>query len=333
MPRHRYRVPRKLLEGLDFAAAEIHAMTQGNADPCHKCGTLDTPGYIHAECRACRHVFCYKDCVHDHSCGNYRTISEDEYAMLTAIISKPADDAPRLIYADFLNDLGTERDDDRAVYIRLNVLNLPTPELGKLIPRGGLKQPQPYDQDTARTWQQLWWAKLIPETPTDVPIAHPYTSWVHWRGMIEYVECTLEDWLTHGPSLIRRHPIQSVRIINRQPFGGRVTLGSFDRRGASRCAWFTQGMNGVSFIPMPISDFFEGSGGGLRGGHFAYSSYDAAYAGLSNACLKWARSYNDAVLSEIKKSSKERRKELLDAVDPTPRSAQSLLKRLQESGL
>ena len=41
-----------------------------------------------------------------------------EGAFLADIIAHPADDAPRLVYADWLEEHGDEKDQDRAAFIR-----------------------------------------------------------------------------------------------------------------------------------------------------------------------------------------------------------------------
>src|SRR4051812_26470093 len=45
----------------------------------------------------------------------------DEKALLAAIFAHPDEDAPRLIYADWLDEQGGESNADRAEYIRLEV--------------------------------------------------------------------------------------------------------------------------------------------------------------------------------------------------------------------
>jgi uncharacterized protein (TIGR02996 family) len=49
------------------------------------------------------------------------TLTSDRHAFVQAIIANPADDAPRLIYADWLEERGTEENDARAELIRLGI--------------------------------------------------------------------------------------------------------------------------------------------------------------------------------------------------------------------
>jgi uncharacterized protein (TIGR02996 family) len=59
-------------------------------------------------------------------------VSQDEEALLAAIDAAPLDDAPRLIYADWLQERGK---DDRAEYLRAVVGLLHPPETPALVAR------------------------------------------------------------------------------------------------------------------------------------------------------------------------------------------------------
>src|SRR6188474_3458028 len=48
-------------------------------------------------------------------------MSPDELPFLDAILARPADDAPRLVYADFLADTGSPADAARAELVRVQL--------------------------------------------------------------------------------------------------------------------------------------------------------------------------------------------------------------------
>jgi uncharacterized protein (TIGR02996 family) len=121
-----------------------------------------------------------------------------EEAFLEAIRQQPDDDAPRLIYADWLEEHGQP---ERAEFIRVQI------EMDRL-PEGS---PRWYDLDgraqALLAQQELDWLG---------PMAEVLTSWLFRRGFLDSVELQAEMFLRRGEELFRREPIRKYCL--RDPF-------------------------------------------------------------------------------------------------------------------
>lgn len=107
------------------------------------------------------------------------------------------------------------------------------------------------------------------------------------RGFIQSIECKLSDWLQHGPTICREHPVQSVRITDRNPF-------TYWDHEANRDGWgwhFTNDEGLESFLPVVLIPFFAKvvTGTRYRGRYCYYASPEAAHSDLSQAYIQWAR--------------------------------------------
>ncbi len=47
--------------------------------------------------------------------------------------------------------------------------------------------------------------------------SHPEIHVLYRHGFVECVSCTTDDWLTHGPALVRAAPLREVRLTDRKP--------------------------------------------------------------------------------------------------------------------
>lgn len=125
-----------------------------------------------------------------------------ETSFLADIIENPDDDAPRLIYADWLDDSGQL---DRAEFIRTQcaatmcsgesrkeLMDRATAVLPK-IPRSALHIPQQRPRRTSKGWS---------------------TAWVR-RGFVEAVTATASD-VTNYPNVLRYNPIDGINISARR---------------------------------------------------------------------------------------------------------------------
>jgi uncharacterized protein (TIGR02996 family) len=101
----------------------------------------------------------------------------DRDAFLAAIAAAPADDLPRLVYADWLDDRG---DADRAAFVRRQVAGRPA-------------------GDPAVEW------------------LGPLAQWVYHadyaRGMPEHLVLSAAAWLRHGERIRRLAPVRSVALL------------------------------------------------------------------------------------------------------------------------
>jgi uncharacterized protein (TIGR02996 family) len=136
--------------------------------------------------------------------------------LLDAMRANPKDLAPRLVYADVLDDLGYCAD---AAFVRRNcdVYSLPIchperraitsiPELKAAMAAGyifpaGLVLPAEYAEIDESTPDLL--------VETDPPVG--LRIWAD-RGLFRHVECDLKDWVRHADNMVRWHPIRSADV-------------------------------------------------------------------------------------------------------------------------
>jgi uncharacterized protein (TIGR02996 family) len=111
-------------------------------------------------------------------------LTDDERALLRAVIADPDADLPRLVYADFLDDRNRERDAERANLIRYQIAHS--------------------DQWTRAN------DALLPEMPAGGQA-------VVRRGFADWVSLSLAEFWAHAADLFARHPIAAVRLDDRFP--------------------------------------------------------------------------------------------------------------------
>lgn len=118
----------------------------------------------------------------------------DGDALLRAILDDPDDDAPRLVYADWLDEHG---DASRAAFIRAQI------ELARL------PADDPARDGLVQTERTLWRANRASWTAW-VP------SWAHVaefrRGFLEEIRCHAADFLAEVDGVFRQTPLLSVRL-------------------------------------------------------------------------------------------------------------------------
>jgi uncharacterized protein (TIGR02996 family) len=136
-------------------------------------------------------------------------------AFIAAIVAEPADDTPRLVAADFLEEHG---EPDRAALIRIQIelarrdasgLN-DEPETGELRKKErallGPKSEKP----------QWWAAEECPELLRPDPrgrLRFEGTERLTWRrGFVEWVTCPAAEWLRHGVAVRSRNPVREVML-------------------------------------------------------------------------------------------------------------------------
>lgn len=125
-------------------------------------------------------------------------------ALLKAILAAPEEDAPRLVYADWLQEQG---DEERAGLIRRmcaspreTLLLNGVGELGWSCGGASLLAP---------------WDCLMREADRVFPPPHPRATsnvLVAVRGFFTEVTCTAADWLTHADALTAAHPVREVTL-------------------------------------------------------------------------------------------------------------------------
>src|SRR5262245_8765953 len=122
-----------------------------------------------------------------------------EDAFLQDIAARPGEDAPRLIFADWLEECG---DADRAEFIRLQVeraqlVGEPTREARR---RG--KQLRHRERQLLAKHRRTWLGPLLGNIE----------SYAFHRGLLHHVRLTPEQLLRHGGNLARFPAVQSVHL-------------------------------------------------------------------------------------------------------------------------
>ena len=113
-------------------------------------------------------------------------------ALLAEIIANPAEDTPRLAYADCLEEQGADR--RHAQFIRNQIAGVP-----RAVPRSAVVPLEPL-------------VGLCVGRRPDGAVVTGRGSVVFRRGFADEVTCTAEDWIRHGREVRRLHPITRVNL-------------------------------------------------------------------------------------------------------------------------
>ena len=207
-------------------------------------------------------------------------IVTDGDALLHAILADPTDDLVRLVYADWLDEVG---EPDRAGLIRVQI------ELVHTILDELLAHEQrllgPFDD---RVWQRRReWAlppAMLTKWPTDIG------GWEWHRGFPEVWHCPLAMWETHGRSLVSVNPVRRVVLIDREPQSSLINPRKPER------TWFRDEGNWIqppeeaSLLLPPLFDLLESDAldFAMLEHSRIYPTRADALAALSEACLRRA---------------------------------------------
>lgn len=168
----------------------------------------------------------------------------DGEAILRTILDNPDDDAPRLVYADWLDEHGQE---EAAEFIRVQVelARSPrweyaeckvcgaTPNEEGYINHGrgcyvldsdgggseGAAETERYIELSTRERELLnaGWRRLAPDFPLlmtngflDIIAGHANVTF--HRGFVERITCTASDWLAHADAIRAAHPVRAVTL-------------------------------------------------------------------------------------------------------------------------
>jgi uncharacterized protein (TIGR02996 family) len=129
--------------------------------------------------------------------------SDTGKALLRGVIAEPDDDAPRLVYADWLDESG---DADRAEFVRLQ-LRLARMDPGDPARPAGLARERELLAARAGAWLKpfvRWlhapWKGLTPNRP----------RWAFRRGFLEHVTLDVEGFEKHAKSLLNAAPVREA---------------------------------------------------------------------------------------------------------------------------
>jgi uncharacterized protein (TIGR02996 family) len=136
----------------------------------------------------------------------------DGDALLAAILAFPAEDTPRLVYADYLDEQDAH---SRAELIRVQceldrrwALAIPRHVMTYAMFPPGMRHE--WDEfDKLRTRER----ELLPSFAD--ALRHRYSVRMEFqsvRGFVESLTCTAQDWLAHAASITRAHPVERVTL-------------------------------------------------------------------------------------------------------------------------
>jgi uncharacterized protein (TIGR02996 family) len=142
----------------------------------------------------------------------------DRAALLAAILADPADDTPRLVFADFLAETGDPADAARAAFIRAEVEaeRLPFDAPGRA----------PLDRlagQLYRTFADAWNRELPGWLAAGGVVRYR-------RGFVEDVELSIARFVSHGAGLFAVAPVTTLRLTLPHPPGSPVPYGVFGMR-------------------------------------------------------------------------------------------------------
>lgn len=145
----------------------------------------------------------------------------DHDAFMRTIIASPDDDAPRLVYADWLEEYGGQP--ERADFIRVQIerWKLDRFHLSCTGTKCGFAKCNTLrrrEMELIETHPTDWWPDCLigwrwitaePLRPGEMLI-RPWR-----RGFIELAECTWGDWLTHAIAIRAATPLRKVALADR----------------------------------------------------------------------------------------------------------------------
>jgi uncharacterized protein (TIGR02996 family) len=246
-----------------------------------------------------------------------------QLALLNAIIANPEDDAPRLIFADWLDENVVESccficdglgGKIESVYgFKTDIIPCGNchgtgrvsngfAERAALI-RCQIKHPRWFGDDT---WMEsanknedgyldaLSWLKS--SHCKDEFAATQDGNWV-WnkqrpdgivgivrRGFVDEIHCTLQQWLDHGKDIVREHPVTKVMATDKKPFQRLLC------EKENRFAWWRHRVTSSIESPNIPSEVFCHLKDGTQSSWRGYELSEYAIEDLSRALLAWAKS-------------------------------------------
>lgn len=249
-------------------------------------------------------------------------------ALLNAIIANPDDNAPRLIFADWLDENAVESECEKCDGTATHHISYYAHEACPSCNANGrvsngfaeraasircqIKHPRWFGDDT---WMEsdnknedgyldaLSWLKSDHCKTEFANTQEGNWVWnkmrpdgivgVYRRGFIDEIRCTLKQWLDHGKDIVREHPATKVVATDKEP----RAMGTHKLPVVS---WWTTNPTGrplleydSTYIQRDVFDFLIGKLQfvELRKDVWKnYSDAEQAHAALSSALLAWAKS-------------------------------------------
>ncbi len=141
----------------------------------------------------------------------------DRAALLAAILAAPDDDAPRLVYADWLDEQG---EGERAEFIRVQI------ELARFPHDWRLVSDLMRAEDACGVDAHFWLPPAVRHAPRgwlNGSSNGPHGGWlttargmdwgIEWRrGFVAWLTCPAAAWLAHADAILAEHPVREARL-------------------------------------------------------------------------------------------------------------------------
>lgn len=245
-------------------------------------------------------------------------------AFLAGIIESPDDDFPRLQYADWLEERGDVRGEFVRVQCELAAWKIykPPAEIQEIADSDRLYSSQArkliadkvteseerlaYLRRRERELLRPHWHGWAPSVKGCARACGNRNAWsgsaldpsskhavmTFRRGFVDEVRCRCEDWIQHGPAIVRQQPVRVVRLAGQEPYDA-TRQGSPWSVAPWRWSLQRYGLNGRPtltarwLVPNPLAGGLTGRT--ANGWDWYYATRQDALDDLSDACLKWAK--------------------------------------------
>ncbi len=207
-------------------------------------------------------------------------MNAESYALIRRIRERPDDDAPRLVYADWLEENG---EGERAEFIRLMVKGEPL-TFGLIISQF---------RGSFREWFLPWYdGAIVPwhnEHRREIGFSGEWGSesiTVVNRGLVSQVRLTLAQFLEHAPRIACEHPVQEWVITDKEPLTTEYASHWY--------GW--EVLYSPGDIPVAIHSLLEFGHKNYFGIGICYPTKELAVKEFRIACQKWANSEADKLM-------------------------------------
>lgn len=203
-------------------------------------------------------------------------MTADEAGLLAAVREAPKDDLSRLVYADWCEDNGRP---ERAEFIRAQVWPEDSRRAYNLMSRFCERLVAPLDR-TGITGVN----RLILDDALVIVVHFGTRDHLRFRrGFIDEAHLPLRGWWDHGPALVGSHPIQRVRLTDREP-ERYLGVGHLWTHAPDRAPWEPYCGTFACCLPRGVYDCLSGAGRDRP-----YADQNSAKEDLSAAALLWAK--------------------------------------------
>jgi uncharacterized protein (TIGR02996 family) len=199
----------------------------------------------------------------------------DHLAFLKAILANPDDDAPRLVYADWLDEIDQP---ERAEFIRRQIAHkncsLTLNGIGGVVDVSAFR-----NVNSSILRERLGFDRLKGAEEATLR-----------RGFISALKCTLPNWMLYGPAIVATHPVESLWLTD-----GMLVK----ELGSKRCWYSISSMdfndrlfqaradspNERHWLPKEFADYVDRG----RTVRKTFDSIQEAHEWLSRQAIMWAK--------------------------------------------